>query len=113
MDIIALLDKHFPKTEHVIVELYASKLLASDAKLAVFNTARFNYIFKRNGAYELYDSFDGSEYLRARVTAYDFVSIYDISDGGAIRAFMAEYVATASDDALHDDFRGLTGVLES
>lgn len=113
MDIIALLDKHFPKTEHVVIELYDGSQLPLKAlgTLAIFKTARFDHISKRNGAYELYDSTDGSDYPSGRATAYDFVSLYDFSDTAKLRAFMAEYVATASDDDLHDDFWHLTGVI--
>lgn len=111
MDIIALLDKHFPKTEHVVSELFPSQaLLKKRGTLAMFKTARFDHISKRDGAYELYDSTDGSDYHNGHATAYDFVSLYDISDAANIRAFMTDYVATASDADLHDEFWRVTGL---
>lgn len=112
MNIIMLLDKHFPKTEHVVIELYPNQFpLKKLGRMAVFQTARFDHISKRGKVYELYDSTDGSDYPSGRATDYDFVSIYDISDADRIRAFMLEYVAVASDDDLHDDFWSLAGIL--
>lgn len=112
MQLTAMLDLYFPKQELTPQEYLGTKAYRGDGFI-VYNGQRstgvwahqFNILPHHEKVYELYDG--DHDYPFAKLTPYEIISVYDVSDTIQVRKFLQAYIIEATDGEIDDVFNGL------